>query len=222
MIVAAAGRSLSRCCSNACRTFSAAKATPDQEVEGQSLFFPLLKQSKDVLRPAQLHVKMFLSQDPTSDIGSAAPWGGGKRLHLLWERTEDQQGTGTVPGTQWLQRLCGRFQVRLIRSLLVHGVKKPSLNFVNESLVELSYPPSCRGPGDSVPKLSEKIQYSQTDSIVEDIPALVEGVRKITGSPPRFYVTHSWGGVLLNSYFARFPDHVHECGNQEASDGSEP
>jgi len=97
----------------------------------------------------------------------------------------------------------------LTRSLLVHGVKKPSLNFVNESLVELSYPPSCRGHGDSVPKLSEKIQYSQTDSIVEDIPALVEGVRKITGSPPRFYVTHSWGGVLLNSYFARFPDQVH-------------
>jgi len=68
MIVAAAGRSLPRCCSNTCRTFSAAaKATPDQEVEGHSLFFPLLKQSKDVLRPAQLHVNMFLSQDPTSD-----------------------------------------------------------------------------------------------------------------------------------------------------------
>jgi len=41
---------------------------------------------------------------------------------------------------------------------------------------------------------------------VEDIPSLVEFVRKATGSPPRFYVTHSWGGVLLNSYFARFPD----------------
>ena len=79
---------------------------------------------------------------------------------------------------------------------------------INSSLFLPFLSLSCRGHGGSTPKASEKLEYSQTDAIVEDIPSLVECVRKATGSPPRFYVTHSWGGVMLNSYFARFPDQI--------------
>ncbi|WP_152087803.1 alpha/beta fold hydrolase [Pseudoalteromonas sp. A25] len=70
------------------------------------------------------------------------------------------------------------------------------------------YVGDLRGRGDSVPLISAQSSYGQTEAIVEDIPAMLEFIYQHGGSFPRYWVAHSWGGVLMNSYFARFPDDV--------------
>ncbi|WP_125718398.1 alpha/beta fold hydrolase [Pseudoalteromonas rubra] len=71
-----------------------------------------------------------------------------------------------------------------------------------------------RGRGDSKPAISKGDTHGQTESIVEDIPAILQYITAKTGKRPQFWVAHSWGGVLLNSVFARFPqeiEHVSAC-----------
>ncbi|MFY8299264.1 alpha/beta fold hydrolase [Pseudoalteromonas sp. SS15] len=72
-----------------------------------------------------------------------------------------------------------------------------------------------RGRGQSLPKISSSSQYGQTEAILEDIPTMLNFVKAQTGHFPKFWVAHSWGGVLLNSYLARYPEHkeyVSACG----------
>jgi len=63
-----------------------------------------------------------------------------------------------------------------------------------------------RGRGESEPRINRNSSYGQTEAITEDITAFVERIREISGSFPRHWIAHSWGGVLLLSHFARFPD----------------
>jgi pimeloyl-ACP methyl ester carboxylesterase len=48
--------------------------------------------------------------------------------------------------------------------------------------------------------------FGQTETITEDLPALVELVRAHAGDRPQHWIAHSWGGVLLFSCLARFPE----------------
>ena len=68
------------------------------------------------------------------------------------------------------------------------------------------YVPDLRGRGESRPEIDRHARFGQTEAIVEDIPAIIAGISDINGSPPRHWIAHSWGGVLLLAYYARFAD----------------
>lgn len=63
-----------------------------------------------------------------------------------------------------------------------------------------------RGRGNSSPRISRHSHYGQTEQITEDIPALLGFIRQQRGPVKQHWIAHSWGGVLLNSYWARFPE----------------
>ncbi len=62
-----------------------------------------------------------------------------------------------------------------------------------------------RGRGDSSPPIGRDSPYGQTEAITEDLPALIQAVNASTGGLSQTWIAHSWGGVLLFSYLARFP-----------------
>ncbi len=64
-----------------------------------------------------------------------------------------------------------------------------------------------RGRGASRPRLNRSSRYGQTEAITEDIPALINAIIDLRGEVPQHWLAHSWGGVLLSSYLARFPGH---------------
>lgn len=62
-----------------------------------------------------------------------------------------------------------------------------------------------RGKGESYPKVSKQTKQSQTDQILKDIPLCLSKIKKLTGKESFHFVGHSWGGVLLLAFLARFP-----------------
>lgn len=62
-----------------------------------------------------------------------------------------------------------------------------------------------RGIGQSRPAINKHSRHGQTESIVEDIPALIEYASGLSANTKLHLVAHSWGGVLLNSALVRFP-----------------
>ncbi len=71
------------------------------------------------------------------------------------------------------------------------------------------YVGDLRGRGQSTPHLNCHAKYGQTEAITEDIPAFINKIIEIRGESKQHWLAHSWGGVLLSSYFARFPQHRH-------------
>ncbi|MCT4580196.1 MAG: alpha/beta hydrolase [Flavobacteriales bacterium] len=63
-----------------------------------------------------------------------------------------------------------------------------------------------RGKGESFPKVSKLNKQTQTDQILQDIPLCLSKITELTGKETFHFVGHSWGGVLLLSFLARFPD----------------
>lgn len=70
------------------------------------------------------------------------------------------------------------------------------------------YVADLRGRGESKPLISRHAKYGQTEAIVEDIPAFINYIEEEEGKKPDYWVAHSWGGVLMNSVFARFPEYL--------------
>lgn len=71
-----------------------------------------------------------------------------------------------------------------------------------------------RGRGQSEPKISKHSDTGQRDSIVEEIPAMLDFITSFTNQDVSYFCAHSWGGVLLNSMLARFPiyrKHLKAC-----------
>lgn len=64
--------------------------------------------------------------------------------------------------------------------------------------------PDLRGKGSSTPTISRKSTVSQTNTIMEEIPAIVSKIKEVTGSNSIHFGAHSWGGVLLLSAYALF------------------
>lgn len=76
------------------------------------------------------------------------------------------------------------------------------------------YVADLRGRGASLPAINARSQYGQTESILEDIPAFIAKISEHSGHFPQYWIAHSWGGILMNSAFARFPqwiDRVKAC-----------
>ena len=62
-----------------------------------------------------------------------------------------------------------------------------------------------RGRGKSTPPLSSHSKFGQFDYLHFDIPEALREIRKITGQKNVSFVTHSWGGVLVNSFLLKSP-----------------
>lgn len=62
------------------------------------------------------------------------------------------------------------------------------------------------GKGGSVPSTHDGFKHSQFDIITRDIPVYLEFVRTKTKQQKIHLGAHSWGGVVLLSYLARFKD----------------
>ena len=69
------------------------------------------------------------------------------------------------------------------------------------------YVADLRGRGASRPRLNRSSRYGQTEAITEDIPTFLNAIIDLRGEAPQHWLAHSWGGVLLSSYLARFPEH---------------
>lgn len=61
-----------------------------------------------------------------------------------------------------------------------------------------------RGRGASQPAISRHSNISQTDTITEELPAIISKVKEISGSSSLHLGAHSWGGVLLLSTYALY------------------
>jgi predicted alpha/beta hydrolase len=104
--------------------------------------------------------------------------------------------------------------------LFVHGAVENGKIFYTHSNKGLApylaeqgyvcYVADLRGRGESRPAISPRAQYGQTEAITEDIPAYIAKIKELEGAPPSYWVAHSWGGVLMNSVFARYPDYINE------------
>ena len=107
---------------------------------------------------------------------------------------------------------------------LLHGAVENGKIFYTESnkglapfLAEHGYRcfvADLRGRGGSVPQIDPTAQYGQTESILHEVPAMLDYIEAEFSARPCYWVAHSWGGVLMNSVFARFPqeiDKVNAC-----------
>lgn len=65
-----------------------------------------------------------------------------------------------------------------------------------------------QGRGESTPKMSRKSSYGQVDVIKTDIPLCLAKIKEIKGDVPVYAGAHSWGGVLLLAYMARFDNNI--------------
>jgi predicted alpha/beta hydrolase len=63
-----------------------------------------------------------------------------------------------------------------------------------------------QGRGESTPTMSRISAYGQVDVIKTDIPLSLAKIKEIKGDVTVYAAAHSWGGVLLLAYMARF-DH---------------
>jgi predicted alpha/beta hydrolase len=66
--------------------------------------------------------------------------------------------------------------------------------------------PDLRGKGKSTPKVQRGSRATQTDTILEEIPYLIEKAKEISGTDTFHLGAHSWGGVLLLASYSVHPD----------------
>ncbi|MEA5446695.1 alpha/beta fold hydrolase [Gammaproteobacteria bacterium AB-CW1] len=62
------------------------------------------------------------------------------------------------------------------------------------------------GRGGSRPRIARGSRYSQTDSILREIPAAQDYIGQQRPGVSQHWIAHSWGGVLMNAVLARFPE----------------
>ena len=100
--------------------------------------------------------------------------------------------------------------------LMIHGMVENGRIFYHESgkglgsyLAHQGYDvfvADLRGIGLSEPRISRYSSHGQTETVCEDIPALIEFVLAASGQEKIHMVAHSWGGVFINAALARRPD----------------
>lgn len=64
--------------------------------------------------------------------------------------------------------------------------------------------PDLRGRGKSTPVVSRAADYGQHEAINEDMPVFIKAIQDWTGQKNMHWAAHSWGGVLMLSYLARY------------------
>lgn len=107
--------------------------------------------------------------------------------------------------------------------LMVHGAIENGRIFYNEKGRGLGpflasqgydvYILDLRGRGETQPRLAPFDGYGQTETIVEDLPLFMEYVHS-QNPQPMHLIAHSWGGVLLTSTLARFPELIEKVRSQ--------
>jgi predicted alpha/beta hydrolase len=98
-------------------------------------------------------------------------------------------------------------------AVLIHGDTENGHIFYSESgrglACELArrgydvYVPDLRGKGKSWPSLGPRSTYGYHEAINEDLPAVLKRVASRTHGKPQTWISHSAGGVLLMSCYAR-------------------
>ena len=61
------------------------------------------------------------------------------------------------------------------------------------------------GRGQSKPKTRRGDGYSQRHAINQELPALIDFIKQHSQNAPMHWVAHSWGGVVLTAFLARYP-----------------
>ena len=99
--------------------------------------------------------------------------------------------------------------------LMVHGMMSNGRVFYSDSGKGLAhflarhgydvFVADLRGKGRSTPRIGPDARHGQTEMICVDLPALHAEVRRLSGGQPVHWVSHSWGGVVLNSCLVRHP-----------------
>lgn len=102
--------------------------------------------------------------------------------------------------------------------LMLHGSLENGHIFYSKSMKGLApylarngfnvYVLDFRGRGKSTPAIGRGSSYGQTEAIVEDIPQCLQYLRDEKGQQSVHIVAHSWGGVLMSSVLARFPEYL--------------
>ena len=99
---------------------------------------------------------------------------------------------------------------------LLHGSMENSRIFYSRSLKGLApylaekgydvFVADLSGRGDSSPGIGKNMKSarSQTDAIMEEIPAFYSFIADLKQHKPQHWAAHSWGGVLMLAYIARF------------------
>lgn len=99
---------------------------------------------------------------------------------------------------------------------LLHGSVSSGRVFYSHSMKGLApflarlgfdvYVADLSGRGASTPPVGRQSTRTQQQIITEEIPAFLQKIRAFRGQKmPIHAIAHSWGGVLLTAYLARFP-----------------
>ncbi len=98
--------------------------------------------------------------------------------------------------------------------LLIHGSIENGKVFYSKSGKGLApylaqqgfdvYVADLRGRGASKPAVSRHSRTSQTDTITEELPAIINKVKEVSGYDSLHFGAHSWGGVLLLCTYALY------------------
>lgn len=68
--------------------------------------------------------------------------------------------------------------------------------------------PDLRGRGLSVPATARGFIGGQTETLMNDLPAVLEFIQTLRPNAPQIWISHSWGGVLLSALLARHPEYL--------------
>lgn len=116
-------------------------------------------------------------------------------------------------GKTWLGRISNPDRQTV---LLIHGAIENSKIFYSDNgkglapyLAENGYDVfvvDLRGKGKSFPSAnSGKVKGGQFEIIMSDLPEVINKINELKGSGSNIHLmAHSWGGVLISSWFARF------------------
>ncbi|MFT5161561.1 MAG: pimeloyl-ACP methyl ester carboxylesterase [Alteromonadaceae bacterium] len=101
--------------------------------------------------------------------------------------------------------------------LMVHGAIENGLIFYTKKGKGLAcylaeqgfdvYVIDLRGRGETIPLMKPFDSYGQTETIVNDLPLFMDFVHQRNPQPVHL-MAHSWGGVLVTSMLARFPQYL--------------
>jgi pimeloyl-ACP methyl ester carboxylesterase len=99
--------------------------------------------------------------------------------------------------------------------LMIHGMVEDGRIFYHTSGKGLGsylasqgyqvYIADLRGIGKSTPAINAQSLHGQSETIIQDIPALIDFVLTQSGHKKLHIIAHSWGGVYLNSSLLRYP-----------------
>lgn len=99
--------------------------------------------------------------------------------------------------------------------LMIHGMVEDGRIFYHRSGKGLGcylaqqgydvYIADLRGMGKSTPKINKRSQHGQTETIRDDLPALIRFVLQHSDQPRLHLIAHSWGGVYVHSALLRSP-----------------